>query len=72
MVNSSSLPQTHSHLPSDNPNSVEKLRQQEVVNYLKQVIEPTLKNDIISLGMVRNLRIVENYIYLRLYIGAHQ
>jgi ATP-binding protein involved in chromosome partitioning len=57
MVDSSSLPQTNSHLPSENPNSVEKLRQQEVVNYLKQVIEPTLKNDIISLGMVRNLRI---------------
>ena len=72
MVNSSSLPKTNSHHPSDNPNPVEKLRQQEVVNYLKQVIEPTLKNDIISLGMVRNLRIVENYIYLRLYIGSHQ
>jgi hypothetical protein len=51
MVDSSSLPETHSHLPSENPNSVEKLRQQEVVNYLKQVIEPTLKNDIISLGI---------------------
>ena len=72
MVDSSSLPKTNSHLPSDNPDPVEKLRQQEVVNYLKQVIEPTLKNDIISLGMVRNLRIVENYIYLRLYIGSHQ
>jgi ATP-binding protein involved in chromosome partitioning len=72
MVDSSSLPETHSPLPSENPNSVEKLRQQEVVNYLKQVIEPTLKNDIISLGMVRNLRVVENYIYLRLYIGSHQ
>ncbi|MBD0342866.1 MAG: DUF59 domain-containing protein, partial [Microcoleus sp. Co-bin12] len=67
MADSSSFPKTHSHLPSENPNPVEKLRQQEVVNYLKQVIEPTLKNDIISLGMVRNLRIVENYIYLRLY-----
>src|SRR4028118_1844626 len=72
MVDSSSLPKTNLHLPSENPNPVEKLRQQEVVNYLKQVIEPTLKNDIISLGMVRNLRIVENYIYLRLYIGSHQ
>ncbi|OUL35904.1 ATPase involved in chromosome partitioning [Nostoc sp. T09] len=46
--------------------------QQEVVKLLKQVIEPTLKNDIVSLGMVRNLRIVDQYIYLRLYIGSHQ
>ncbi|WP_318780900.1 Mrp/NBP35 family ATP-binding protein [Dendronalium phyllosphericum] len=46
--------------------------QQEVVQLLKQVIEPTLKNDIVSLGMVRNLRIVDDYIYLRLYIGIHQ
>ncbi|MEH2435924.1 MAG: Mrp/NBP35 family ATP-binding protein [Nostoc sp.] len=46
--------------------------QQEVVQLLKQVIEPTLKNDIVSLGMVRNLRIVDDYIYLRLYIGSHQ
>ncbi|MEH2062921.1 MAG: iron-sulfur cluster assembly protein [Nostoc sp.] len=45
---------------------------QEVVQLLKQVIEPTLKNDIVSLGMVRNLRIVDDYIYLRLYIGSHQ
>lgn len=47
-------------------------RQQEVVQILKQIIEPNLKNDIISLGMIRNLRIVEGYIYLRLYIGSHQ
>ncbi|MBN4004045.1 Mrp/NBP35 family ATP-binding protein [Nostoc sp. LPT] len=47
-------------------------RQQEVVQLLKQVIEPILKNDIVSLGMVRNLRIVDDYIYLRLYIGSHQ
>ncbi|MBE9208751.1 Mrp/NBP35 family ATP-binding protein [Nostoc sp. LEGE 06077] len=46
--------------------------QQEVVELLKQVIEPTLKNDIVSLGMVRNLRIVDDYVYLRLYIGSHQ
>lgn len=31
--------------------------QQEVIQLLKQIIEPTLKNDIVSLGMVRNLRI---------------
>ncbi|WP_315789145.1 Mrp/NBP35 family ATP-binding protein [Fischerella sp. JS2] len=47
-------------------------RQQEVIQLLKQVIEPTLKNDIVNLGMVRNLRIVDDYIYLRLYIGCHQ
>jgi ATP-binding protein involved in chromosome partitioning len=47
-------------------------RQQEVIQLLKQVIEPTLKNDIISLGMVRNLRVVDDYVYLRLYIGSHQ
>ncbi|BAY24983.1 hypothetical protein NIES2100_47820 [Calothrix sp. NIES-2100] len=47
-------------------------RKQEVIQILKQVIEPTLKNNIVSLGMVRNLRIVDNYIYLRLYIGSHQ
>jgi ATP-binding protein involved in chromosome partitioning len=48
------------------------MSQQEVVELLKQVIEPTLKNDIVSLGMVRNLRIVDDYVYLRLYIGSHQ
>jgi ATP-binding protein involved in chromosome partitioning len=46
--------------------------QQEVVELLKQVIEPTLKNDVVSLGMVRNLRIVDDYVYLRLYVGSHQ
>ncbi|AUT02125.1 MRP family ATP-binding protein [Nostoc sp. CENA543] len=48
------------------------MSQQEVVELLKQVVEPTLKNDIVSLGMVRNLRIVDDYVYLRLYIGSHQ
>ncbi len=48
------------------------LRQQDVIERLKQVILPTLKNDIVSLGMVRNLRIVDDYIYLRLYVGMHQ
>lgn len=52
--------------PEPNPH------QQEVVELLKQVIEPTLKNDIVSLGMVRNLRLVDDYVYLRLYIGSHQ
>ena len=47
-------------------------RQQEVIQHLKHVIEPILQNDIVSLGMVRNLRIVDNYVYLRLYVGSHQ
>ncbi|MBL1200879.1 MAG: P-loop NTPase [Nostoc sp. ZfuVER08] len=47
-------------------------RQQQVVQFLKQIIEPNLKNDIVSLGMVRNLRIVDDYVSLRLYIGSHQ
>jgi len=47
-------------------------RQQEVIQHLKQVMEPILRTDIVSLGMVRNLRIVDDYIYLRLYVGSHQ
>lgn len=47
-------------------------QQQEVNQLLKQVIEPTLNTDIVSLGMVRNLRIVDDYVYLRLYVGCHQ
>lgn len=47
-------------------------RQQQVVYLLKQVIEPTLNNDVVSLGMIRNLRVVDDYIYLRLYVGCHQ
>jgi ATP-binding protein involved in chromosome partitioning len=47
-------------------------RQPEVIQLLKQIIEPKLKNNIVSLGMVRNLRIVDNYVYLKLYIGCHQ
>ncbi|MFS0516035.1 P-loop NTPase [Nostoc sp. UIC 10607] len=58
--------------PETHVKSDTNLYQQEVVQLLKQVIEPNLKNDIISLGMVRNLRIVDDYIYLRLYIGSHQ
>lgn len=62
---------THSSnsAPTD---SLAEIRKQEVIQQLKRVIEPVLKNDIVSLGMVRNLRIVDDYIYLRLYIGQHQ
>lgn len=52
--------------------SLSLIHQQEIIQLLKQVIEPTLKNDIVSLGMVRNLRIVDDYVYLRLYVGSHQ
>ena len=48
------------------------LQYQEVIQQLKQVIEPVLQNDIVSLGMVRNLRIVDDYVYLRFYVGSHQ
>jgi ATP-binding protein involved in chromosome partitioning len=47
-------------------------RRQEVLARLGQIQEPILAKDILSLGMVRNLRIVDDYIYLRLYIGKHQ
>ena len=48
------------------------LRKAEVTQLLKRVIVPILNNDIVSLGMVRNLRIVDDYVYLRLYIGSDQ
>jgi ATP-binding protein involved in chromosome partitioning len=54
------------------PTPTEQARRQEVLACLTQIQEPILGNDILSLGMVRNLRIVDNYIYLKLYIGQHQ
>ena len=62
------------HSPADSapPSPVAAARKQSVIHCLKQVIEPTLKNNIVDLGMVRNLRVVDNYVYLRLYIGVHQ
>lgn len=47
-------------------------REQATVQILKQITEPNLNNDIVSLGMVRNLRVVDNYVYLKLYLGSHQ
>lgn len=67
----SSFEGTSEDLPHS-PDSLIESRRQEVIECLKQVTEPTLKNNIVSLGMVRNLRLVDDYIYLRLYIGAHQ
>ncbi|MEL6880933.1 MAG: Mrp/NBP35 family ATP-binding protein [Cyanobacteria bacterium J06607_10] len=53
-------------------NPVVAARKQQAIHCLKQVVEPTLNNNIVELGMVRNLRVVDNFVYLRLYIGAHQ
>jgi len=47
-------------------------RKAEVIQQLRTLREPTLQNDLVSLGMVRNLRIVQDYVYLRLYVGCHQ
>lgn len=61
--------------PSPEPtplDAVTEARQREVVQCLKQIIEPILNSNIVSLGMVRNLRVVEHYVYLRLYVGKHQ
>jgi ATP-binding protein involved in chromosome partitioning len=63
------------NLPVAEPATPEKSdsdRRQEVLRRLGQIQEPILANDVLSLGMVRNLRIVDDYIYLRLYIGKHQ
>jgi ATP-binding protein involved in chromosome partitioning len=50
----------------------EAVRKAEVTAQLKHLQEPTLGNDLVSLGMVRHLRVVDDYVYLRLYVGAHQ
>lgn len=57
---------------SETSDPLSAARKEEVAQCLKKVTEPILKNDIVSLGMVRNLRVVADYIYLRLYIGTHQ
>ncbi|MGV2830023.1 Mrp/NBP35 family ATP-binding protein [Myxosarcina sp. GI1(2024)] len=49
-----------------------KEKERETIQLLKQIIEPNLNNDLVSLGMIRNLRVVEDYIYLKLYLGSHQ
>ena len=67
----SSFEGTAENLPNP-PNPRIASRRQEAVQCLQQVIEPTLKNNIVSVGMVRNLRVVDDYLYLRLYIGANQ
>ncbi len=54
------------------PSPEEAARQAEVTVQLKRLQAPTLGNDLVSLGMVRHLRVVGDYVYLRLYVGAHQ
>ena len=63
---------TYSVPDATTENPAIEARKQQVTAYLKRVIEPTLNNNIIELGMVRNLRVVDDYVYLKLYIGAHQ
>ena len=59
--------------PVEAPPSPEAIaRKTEVITQLKTLQEPTLGNDLVSLGMIRNLQVVDDYIYLRLYGGSHQ
>ncbi|MGJ0605302.1 Mrp/NBP35 family ATP-binding protein [Cylindrospermopsis raciborskii] len=46
------------------------IRKSEVIQLLKQINVPILNNNLVSLGMVRNLRIIDDYVYLRLYLGS--
>ncbi|WP_017325935.1 Mrp/NBP35 family ATP-binding protein [Synechococcus sp. PCC 7336] len=57
---------------ADTPPPQNVTREREAIASLKGIVEPNLGKDIVSLGMVRNLRIVEDYVSVRLYIGAHQ
>ncbi|ASC70775.1 Iron-sulfur cluster carrier protein [Halomicronema hongdechloris C2206] len=47
-------------------------RKAEVIARLQDIQAPTLPNNLVNLGMVRNLQIVDDYVYLRLYVGTHQ
>ena len=58
--------------PSPPPSPEAQIRKAAVIQQLKGLQEPSLHNDLVSLGMVRNLRIVEDYVYLQLYVGCHQ
>ncbi|MFN5263268.1 MAG: iron-sulfur cluster assembly protein, partial [Pseudanabaena sp.] len=49
-------------LPNTSSTDLSDLRKVEVTKLLKRVIVPILNNDIVSLGMVRNLRIVDDYV----------
>lgn len=59
--------------PAPSPASPEEqARKAAVIQQLKGLQEPHLQNDLISLGMIRNLRVVGDYVYLQLYVGCHQ
>lgn len=58
--------------PEPAPDPIVLARKTEVTQLLKRIPEPILGNDIVSLGMVRNLQVVDDYVYLRLYVGRHQ
>ncbi|MGG6263804.1 P-loop NTPase [Leptolyngbya sp. AN03gr2] len=62
----------HESSPAPTSDPIIEACQQEVIELLKTIIEPILNNNIVSLGMVRNLRVVDRYVYLRLYVGKHQ
>jgi len=47
-------------------------RKADVIAQLKGITAPPLDNNLVNLGMVRNLQVVDDYVYLRLYVGAHQ
>lgn len=72
MLNTSPFVHTNSTPQPPSSDPIAEARQQAVISLLKQLTEPILQRDIVSLGMVRNLRIVDDYVYLRLYIGTHQ
>ncbi|MBE9077781.1 Mrp/NBP35 family ATP-binding protein [Romeria aff. gracilis LEGE 07310] len=57
---------------SASPDPQALARKAEVTQLLKGVMEPQLSADVVGLGMVRNLRVVDDYVYLRLYVGSHQ
>lgn len=61
-----------SETSSNAPDPIVETHKQQVITCLKQVVEPVLNNNIVSLGMVRNLNVVDHYVYFRLYIGTHQ
>ncbi len=68
MLNPPAVTSSGLEAPPDHQDS----HRQDVLQRLKAVYDPVLKNDIVSLGMVRNLRIVSDFVYFRLYIGSAQ
>ena len=71
-MNNKQLSVTSDRQLTNNHQRMTNVREQQSIQLLKQIIEPNLNKDIVSLGMVRNLRLVDDYIYLKLYIGSHQ